>query len=124
MSTFHLPHTPRSCGLSVRIHSWNAIRQTANVSDYELSNRFRQTALYHALRAAHRNVGLKILSPAESVGIPSATELEARWHGQTPDQIEAIEDAHREESERLTKLKLEDVIDRVGELALHDPVWT
>lgn len=107
--------------------SWDAIRQTANVTDMELNERFRRTALYTVFQAASQDAGVvnfKLLTPADALVVPTTREIESRWPGMAPEQVEALEMDHLAECEKLAGLKLEDVIDRVKELATQDPIWT
>lgn len=93
------------------------------MSDLELGERFRSTALYTVAQAASQNGGFRVLAPADALVLPTSAELDARWPGTAPEQIEALEADHRAESEQLAALKLEDVVDRVRELAMQDPMW-
>ena len=93
----------------------------------ELNERFRRTALYTVFQAASQDAGVvnfKLLTPADALVVPTTREIESRWPGMAPEQVEALEMDHLAECEKLAALKLEDVIDRVKELATQDPVWT
>jgi nuclear pore complex protein Nup133 len=96
--------------------SWDSIRQTVDVTDFELNNKFRNTALYAALRSAPTY----ILEPQQALNVPSTTEISSRWPGMPPEQVEAMESDYRVESERLRTLSLENDFSRVGELAAAD----
>lgn len=87
-----------------------------DVTDFELNNKFRNTALYTALR----NDLQYILEPAQALGIPSLAEISSRWPGMPADQVEAMESDYRVESEWLRLLNLEHDFARVGELAASD----
>jgi len=98
------------------MHSWNAIRQTVDVTDYELNEKYRNTALYTALQTVPKY----ILEPQQALTIPSIVEISSRWPGMPPDQVEAVESDYRVESETLRLLELEHDFARVGELAASD----
>jgi len=100
----------------IAVCSWNAIRQTVDVTDHELNEKFRNTALYTALRADPKY----ILEPQQALGIPSPAEISFRWPGMAPDQVDAVEGDYREESETLRLLELEHDFARVAELAASD----
>jgi nuclear pore complex protein Nup133 len=86
------------------------------VTDSELNDKYRRTALYAALRAAPKY----IVEPQHALGIPSIAEISSRWPGMPPDQVEAVEGDYRIESERLKLLGLEHDFARVAELAAGD----
>jgi len=87
-----------------------------DVTDDELNDKYRNTALYVALRAAPKY----IVEPQQALGIPSTTEISSRWPGMPPDQVEAMEEDYQVESERLRTLGLEHDFARVAELAAGD----
>jgi len=106
--------------------SWDAIRRTANVSDQELNERFRSTALYSTL-----SVVLSMESPPEgydtspdvALVIPTAAEVTSRWPGLSTEQVDALLQDYTLECDKLGELDLNDVYDRVRELAAHAAVW-
>ncbi|KAG5342787.1 hypothetical protein C0989_008737 [Termitomyces sp. Mn162] len=106
--------------------SWDAIRKTANVSDAELSARFRSTALYNTLCAIitkdHQPAGYET-SPDEALVTPTMTEITSRWPGLTQEQVEALVQDYNLECDLLGDLDLNDVFHRVRELAVHDVEW-
>ncbi|KAG6874188.1 hypothetical protein C0995_003734 [Termitomyces sp. Mi166 len=111
----------------IYIHDdWDAIRKTANVSDAELSARFRRTALYNTLCAIitkdHQPVGYET-SPDEALITPTMIEITSRWPGFTQEQVEALVQDYNLECDRLGELDLNDVFHRVRELAVHDVEW-
>ncbi|KNZ71793.1 Nucleoporin [Termitomyces sp. J132] len=111
----------------VYIHDdWDAIRKTANVSDAELSARFRSTALYNTLCAIitkdHQPAGYET-SPDEALVTPTMTEITSRWPGLTQEQVEALVQDYNLECDLLGDLDLNDVFHRVRELAVHDVEW-
>jgi nuclear pore complex protein Nup133 len=108
------------------ISSWHNILQTANITDFELNERFRRTALYSALRTIflkeQQEEGYDS-TPESALMIPTTSEIASRWPGMSPDQVEAIAQDYQLESDRLSELELNDVYYRVKELAAHDVVW-
>ncbi|KAG6814378.1 hypothetical protein H0H92_010964 [Tricholoma furcatifolium] len=111
----------------VYIHDdWDAIRKTANISDAELSARFRSTAVYNTLCAVlareHGPTGYET-SPDEALITPGRTEITSRWPGLTEEQVEALVQDYNLECDRLGDLDLNDVFHRVRELAVQDVQW-
>ncbi|KAK7014839.1 methyltransferase type 11 [Favolaschia claudopus] len=111
----------------IYIHDdWDAIRRTANVSDYELKERFKATALYATL-----SIVLAMDSPPEgydtspdvSLVIPTEAEIASRWPGLSSEQVDTLLQDYRLECDRLGELDLNDVYERVRELAAHEVVW-
>jgi nuclear pore complex protein Nup133 len=107
-------------------YSWNMIRKTANVSDVELNERFRGTALYATLCAIisepDRSEGYET-QPDVALMTPSVAEISSRWPGLSLEETEALVQDYNLECDRLGELDLNDVYHRVRELALHDVVW-
>lgn len=104
--------------------SWTAIRHTVNATDAEITQRFRNTALYHALLhalAADRDhtKGF-ILEPAEARIVPTVAELRSRWPGMPDEEVEDLIRDYQWESMRLKEYALDDVVERVRELAERD----
>ncbi|KAG6898380.1 hypothetical protein C0992_009055 [Termitomyces sp. T32_za158] len=111
----------------IYIHDdWDGIRKTTNVSDAELSARFRGTALYNTLCGIvardHQPVGYET-PPDEALIVPTTTEIKSRWPGFTQEQVEALVQDYNLECDRLGELDLNDVFHRVRELAVHDVDW-
>lgn len=105
--------------------SWNTIRKTANISDAELSERFKSTALYSVLsiQLPRTNEELEI-KPDEALEIPSPEEIASRWPGMSPEQLEAMVNDYTDEMDTLGELELdEELFLRVRELAGQDAVW-
>lgn len=122
---------------------WDAIRQTAGITDETLNERFRSTALYTALSATfakqHTPSGY-ILTPSQALGsgprvhrvshpqgdgatggedpAPDLAEIAARWSGMAPEQVEALAEDYRDEARRVEALGLEDVYERTKELVM------
>ncbi|EJF65900.1 hypothetical protein DICSQDRAFT_49916 [Dichomitus squalens LYAD-421 SS1] len=102
---------------------WNMIRQTAGVTDQELNERLRSTALYAALQAvAHkkdRPQGYK-LTPEEALDIPPQEEIELRLPSMSPEEILAIERDYERDSRALQDLDLMDIYRSVEQIANQD----
>ncbi|KAF9075250.1 hypothetical protein BDP27DRAFT_40146 [Rhodocollybia butyracea] len=101
---------------------WKAIQKTAGVGDAELSQRFRETALYATL--------LDILSredqgepegfetdPDVALIVPSLEEIASRWPGIPQDQVERVQEDYNIECDRLGEMDLDEAYPRVRELA-------
>ncbi|KAJ7449858.1 hypothetical protein FB451DRAFT_741132 [Mycena latifolia] len=117
----------RSVWRRIYIHDdWDAIRRTANVSDHELNERFRATALYATL-----SIVLSMESPPEgydtspdvALVIPTEAEVTSRWPGLSSEQVDALLQDYTLECDKLGDLDLNDVYDRVRELAAQAVVW-
>ena len=92
--------------------SWDSIRQTVGVTDDDLTAKYQNTALYATLACGPKYV----LEPDRALTIPSTANIESRWPGLPPDQIEAVERDFETESRMLEGLKLENDYKRVKEL--------
>ncbi|KAI0831351.1 hypothetical protein BC628DRAFT_1311430 [Trametes gibbosa] len=108
----------------IYIHDdWNLIRQTTGVSDEELNQRLRSTALYAALQAvAHkrsRPEGYK-LTPAEALDVPAEDELALRWPSMSPEEAAAIARDYQRDSRTLQDLDLEGIYQSMEELVNAD----
>ncbi|KAK0485184.1 Non-repetitive/WGA-negative nucleoporin C-terminal-domain-containing protein [Armillaria novae-zelandiae] len=108
----------------IYIHDdWNTIRQTANVSDSELSERFRGTALYatfcHILTQLDQPDGYETI-PDVSLIIPTVDEVSSRWPGMPADEVESIVQDYTFECDTLGDLEVNDVYYRIRELAEQD----
>lgn len=125
------------CSLSVtvkrsepRTHSWDAIRQTANVTDAQLAARLRATALYSTL-----TIILPILTstppnellpngfdldPSQCLPVPLMPETSSRFPGMPDETVADLARDFRAESTAVEQMKLEDIYFRVRELAVED----
>ncbi|KXN86872.1 hypothetical protein AN958_09467 [Leucoagaricus sp. SymC.cos] len=105
---------------------WNTIRKTANISDAELSERFKNTALYAVFstqlpRATSDDFEIK---PDEALEMPTPEEMDSRWPGMSPEQLEAVANDYAYEVDMLGELELdEELFSRVKELAAQDALW-
>jgi nuclear pore complex protein Nup133 len=108
------------------VTSWDTIKQTSGVSDAQLNERFRSTALVTALSATlskrHQPEGY-ILSPSQALAEPSLAELSSRWPGMSPEQIEALHIDYQEESALLAEYDLTEVFGRAREVVLDEMMW-
>ena len=106
--------------------SWNQIRQTAGITDVEVTSRFRKTAFHDALAATmgrERSPEGYVLMPSEALPAPTQAEITLRWPGMPPDEVATLVRDYERESKELADLHLEDVVDRVKELASGDDQW-
>ncbi|KAI0957243.1 hypothetical protein AcW1_005700 [Taiwanofungus camphoratus] len=118
----------RSVWRRIYIHDdWDMIQQTANVTDAELNERLRGTALYVALQATmtkrHQPEGY-VSSPPEALTIPEQPEIALRWPGMSPDEVEAVERDCEKESRHLENLGLGSMYESMRELVAEDEGWT
>jgi nuclear pore complex protein Nup133 len=106
--------------------SWDTIKKTSGVSDAQLNERFRNTALVAALSATlqkrHQPEGY-ILPPNQALAVPSSAELPSRWPGMSPEQIEALHEDYLEESALLAEYDLTEAYGRARELVLDEMMW-
>jgi len=117
----------RSVWRRIYIHdNWDTIKQTSGVSDAQLNERFRSTALVTALSATlskrHQPEGY-ILSPSQALAVPSSAELSSRWPGMSPEQIETLHEDYQEESALLAEYDLTEVFGRAREVVLDEMMW-
>ncbi|KAH9966798.1 Non-repetitive/WGA-negative nucleoporin C-terminal-domain-containing protein [Russula dissimulans] len=117
----------RSVWRRIYIHDhWDTIKNTSGVSDTQLNERFRNTALVVALSATlpkrHQPEGY-ILPPNQALAVPSLAELSSRWSGLSPEQIEALHEEHQEESNLLAEYDLAEAYSRAREFVLDEMVW-
>ena len=95
--------------------------KTANVTDAQLHEKFRRTALYQSVHEAmgRTQPGEELqLEPLSSAAIiPTKEELESRWPGHTVAQLEALAKDYKRERQQLLDLDLESIVERVKELA-------
>ncbi|KAL7283436.1 hypothetical protein ACG7TL_002866 [Trametes sanguinea] len=108
----------------IYIHDdWNMIRQTTGVSDAELNQRLRSTALYAALQAVvHKRArpeGYK-LAPAEALEVPSEEEVALRWPSMSPEEVNAIVRDYQRDSRALRDLDLEGIYQSLDQLVNVD----
>jgi len=105
---------------------WDTIKKTSGVSDAQLNERFRNTALFAALSATlqkrHQPEGY-ILPPNQALAVPSSAELPSRWPGMSPEQIEALHEDYEEESALLEEYDLAEVYDRARQEVLDEMMW-
>lgn len=107
------------------VNSWSAIQKTTGVGDAELTQRFRETALYTTF--------LDILSqpdqdepegfetdPDVALVVPTIEEIASRWPGIPQDQVERIHDDYNCECDKLGEFELEEAYPRVRELAEYE----
>jgi len=98
---------------------WIRIQQTANVTDAEVNDRFRSTALCTVLQTLNDDKRLHV-RPAEARDVPSPEEIASRWPGIPADEVEALHQDYLWEREKLEELGLDDeVYERVKELAVE-----
>jgi nuclear pore complex protein Nup133 len=106
--------------------SWDTIKKTSGVSDDQLKERFRSTALVSALSATlpkrHQPEGY-ILPPNQALAVPSLAELSSRWPGMSPEQIEALHEDYQEESSLLAEHDLAEGFGRAREVVLDEMMW-
>ncbi|KAJ7046830.1 hypothetical protein C8F04DRAFT_1227029 [Mycena alexandri] len=117
----------RSVWRRIYIHDdWDAIRRTANVSDHQLNERFQATALYATLSVVlsmeNAPEGYDT-SPDVALVIPTEAEITSRWPGLSSEQVGALLQDYMLECDRLGELDLNDVYERIRELAAHAVVW-
>jgi nuclear pore complex protein Nup133 len=106
--------------------SWDGIKKTAGVSDAQLNERFRSTALVGALSATltkrHQPEGY-ILPPNQALAVPSIAELSSRWPGMSLEQTEALHADYQEESDLLAEYDLAEAFNRAREVVLDEMMW-
>ena len=106
------------------MYSWPKIRKTVNITDTQLIQKFRNTALYQTVKdSLTREEGgaEKALLPLEEAAIiPTLEELQSRWPGHSTDQVQAIMRDYEAERKRLAELDLQPIIERVKELAIQE----
>ncbi|KIM58886.1 hypothetical protein SCLCIDRAFT_127429 [Scleroderma citrinum Foug A] len=109
---------------------WDGIRQTANVTDAQLTARFRATALYHTLtvilpiiNSTPPNETLPEgfdLDQSQCLPVPLMPETSSRFPGMPAETVGELARDYRAESTCVEQMRLEDVYFRVRELAMED----
>ncbi|KAG6334835.1 hypothetical protein ID866_4257 [Astraeus odoratus] len=109
---------------------WDAIRQTAHVTDAQLTARFRATALYHTLtvilpiiQSTQQNEALPEgfdLDQTQCLSVPLMPETSSRFPGMQDEMVGELARDFRAESTHVEQMRLEDVYFRVRELAMED----
>ncbi|KIJ69004.1 hypothetical protein HYDPIDRAFT_172503 [Hydnomerulius pinastri MD-312] len=109
---------------------WDAIRQTANITDSQLTARFRATALYNTLSLVLPTIfstspndtipeGFD-LEPSQCLPVPLMPETSSRFPGIPAEMVGELARDFRAESSSVEGMKLEDVYFRVRELVMED----
>ena len=119
-----------SCSLySLNSHiSWDSIRETANITDAQLTSHFRATALYMTLRIILPSPQISQLpgvdlDPNECLPIPLIPEIKSRFPGIHEDIVGDLARDYRAESSGVEGLRLGDVYHRVRELVMPAGPW-
>jgi nuclear pore complex protein Nup133 len=104
---------------------WDSIRETANVTDAQLTSRFRATALYTTFSVILPSPRLSQipgvdLDPNECLSVPLMPEIKSRFPGIQEDMVGDLARDYRAESSGVEGLKLGDVYHRVRELVMLD----
>ncbi|KAF7294905.1 Methyltransferase type 11 [Mycena indigotica] len=116
----------RSVWRRIYIHDdWDTIRRTSNVSDHELTERLRSTALFATLC-----VVLALDNPPEgydtdpdmALVTPTEAEIMSRWPGLSSEQVETLLQDYALECDKLGEFDLKDAYERVRELAAREIV--
>ena len=105
-----------------KLSSWNEIRQTVNVTDERLLVKYKSSALYAAVAyCSQQQDGLtQIIPPVQAGVLPLEEELAARFPGYSDAQMTQLMHDYEDEGSILKDLALEDVFDRVKELAMQE----
>ena len=116
-----MTHELPSDGLS---RSWVRLRQTSNATDAEVTKRLQSTALYAVQRAFQNQNGDHFdgyfLGPDEALPAPTSEEIASRWPGMPPEEVVALLNDYEGQSFELAALKLDEIVERVRELAAKD----
>ncbi|OJA08151.1 hypothetical protein AZE42_03589 [Rhizopogon vesiculosus] len=104
---------------------WDSIRETANITDAQLTSRFRATALYMTLSIILPSPQLSQLpgvdlDPNECLPVPLIPEIKSRFPGIQEDMVGDLARDYRAESSRVEGLSLGDVYHRVREMVMLD----
>ncbi|KAI0322245.1 Non-repetitive/WGA-negative nucleoporin C-terminal-domain-containing protein [Amylostereum chailletii] len=109
----------RSVWRRIYIHDdWEALSQTAGVSDEDLNERFRNTTMFVALSATlvkeYHPEGY-ILPPSQALLTPNAEKITSRWPGMSPEQVQALEQDYAAERALLERYNLGEAYERARE---------
>ncbi|KAG2157173.1 hypothetical protein DEU56DRAFT_7542 [Suillus clintonianus] len=104
---------------------WDSIRETANITDAQLTSRFRATALYTTFNIILPSPQLSQLTgvdldPNECLSVPLMPEIKSRFPGIQEDMVGDLARDYRAESSGVEGLRLGDVYHRVRELVMLD----
>lgn len=104
---------------------WNSIRETANITDAQLTSRFRATALYTTFSVILPSPQLSQipgvdLDPNECLSVPLMPEIKSRFPGIQEEMVGDLARDYRAESSGVEGLRLADVYHRVRELVMLD----
>ncbi|KAG1753426.1 hypothetical protein EDB19DRAFT_1892754 [Suillus lakei] len=104
---------------------WDSIRETANVTDAQLTSRFCATALYTTFNIILPSPQLSQLTgvdldPNECLSVPLMPEIKSRFPGIQEDMVGDLARDYRAESSGVEGLRLGDVYHRVRELVMLD----
>ncbi|CAL1704556.1 unnamed protein product [Somion occarium] len=111
----------RSVWRRIYLHDdWDRIRQTANVPDEEVNERFRSTALYAAMQATTYGLSTNALEPDATLVIPSFEEISTRWPGIPAEEVAAIQKDYEADVQEVAALNLGDAFIRVKDLVAQD----
>ncbi|KAA1471121.1 hypothetical protein DENSPDRAFT_837049 [Dentipellis sp. KUC8613] len=104
---------------------WNFIRHTSGVTDAELNERYRNSALFTVLAQTqfklHQPAGY-ILMPSESLLVPTDEEIVSHWPGMSSEEREALVSEFLTESTQVQNYDLADVFARTRELVMESVV--
>ncbi|KAG2031047.1 hypothetical protein BDR03DRAFT_1032191 [Suillus americanus] len=108
---------------------WDSIRETANITDAQLTSRFRATALYTTFNVILPSPQLcqipgVDLDPNECLSVPLMPEIKSRFPGIQEDMVGDLARDYRAESSGVEGLRLGDVYHRVRELVMLDLGYT
>ncbi|KAG1756709.1 uncharacterized protein EDB91DRAFT_1241762 [Suillus paluster] len=104
---------------------WDSIRETANITDAQLTSRFRATALYATLSIVFSSPRLSQLpgvdlDPSECLSVPLMPEIKSRFPGIQEDMVGDLARDYRGESSGVEGLRLGDVYHRLRDLVMQD----
>ncbi|KAG2116277.1 hypothetical protein DEU56DRAFT_761551 [Suillus clintonianus] len=105
--------------------SWDSIRETANITDAQLTSRFRATALYTTFNIILPSPQLSQLTgidldPNECLSVTLMPEIKSHFPGIQEDVVGNLARDHRAESSGVEGLRLGDMYHRVRELVMLD----
>lgn len=105
-----------SASLIFIVFSWTDISHSANLSEDALTERLKNTALFHVL--LEQGPARQAMSPDEALEIPTKAQLAARWPGLSEKQVEALEEDFNLERDILGELDvLPEILERMYQLA-------